>query len=984
MFKENAGNSFVLEKQFRFEGCTEWVTKMVYEPDMNRVYAISEQSVSVLNFRTRAVKVRLDNIHDAPLTCVCWYPVDQFYITSCSRGLVRIWSPHHSGKDDVTPSTSKPTLLHSFNAHTKAVAGIALHPLPCMLLSAGLDGLVKVYDLESFCVLQCFDSGQGISDFRMSRFQNYPVCLFSFENGDMTMWRVDSCWSEYGSCASDVLSLTCFESLLDPRRLKKHKGQYSLDSDSLNTDSTSTAQITIAVNVDPDVTIVPQHNGDLPHDIAPLVLDDDNLLPVPHSLPGTAPVKTADVTTASKPATAIDSDSDDEKVVGARAGDKRNIIAFSGLDLQVLVPAGGVLKSRAEAEQLIDGVRTFTFSAFQQLLFCVMESGDIRIFCTKSPTCVLLREIFVGSIGTDHPLCLALCDGLSLTALRSSTTSKDMRGNPSPVHIDEALLVGTTSGTLLILDTFQECATISVRQIFQGRAEVLKYRKGRSELIGLGHSAMSGLKAVRVWKLPEMTFMHEIVCDPTFSCWEISPTMNYVCVGCNDGFSRLFNLIAAQSTSRGDTPSGVGMMSTTIDAADGGDFSREVAQGTHIEVLRQEGGHEAEITSITFCDEMRAYATAAMDCTVKFWDYEKRYIRAILFDTPPRDILFNPEEIGSILVIQNTQIVSVSMSVWEGNGLLQKVREEEDPWDMGWLEEDAPTRITSSRSSRRTTSRGKSRPSSKGDSNTFLTEEQMQQSLLEMFSSQEDKAGLISPDEYWKYYSTLGNMTTIFPKVKRPKKVLNVRRPKFEMPVRESRKRFANKLKQKAQQEEQRAQQLAKAQEEEEAADEVRLADAILPSRISSADGDKVTSRSREESPHEGRHAFIRSAKAIQSMARVTNVMNPMGRKSVAFTDSNRGQSDRRSTNMIAVPPSGGPSSKSALSIIQQRNLIASTEAYNAVEYSEEYYVKPNGPPAGGVANDIGGRFSKTGGAKIMSGSHRNAIIRSRGTSGGS
>lgn len=97
--------SHVIEKLFTFEGCDSWVGIMLYDAKFNRVYALQDTSgittcslyntsgvhlnnlffivVSVLSFKRRAVISKLENIHDAPVTRVCWYERSQFYLTGC-------------------------------------------------------------------------------------------------------------------------------------------------------------------------------------------------------------------------------------------------------------------------------------------------------------------------------------------------------------------------------------------------------------------------------------------------------------------------------------------------------------------------------------------------------------------------------------------------------------------------------------------------------------------------------------------------------------------------------------------------------------------------------------------------------------------------------------------------------------------------------------------------------------------------------------
>jgi hypothetical protein len=40
--------------------------------------------------------------------------------------------------------------LHTFRAHSKEVTGLALHSVPGLAISAGLDGYMKVLNLEAF------------------------------------------------------------------------------------------------------------------------------------------------------------------------------------------------------------------------------------------------------------------------------------------------------------------------------------------------------------------------------------------------------------------------------------------------------------------------------------------------------------------------------------------------------------------------------------------------------------------------------------------------------------------------------------------------------------------------------------------------------------------------------------------------------------------------------------------------------------------
>jgi WD40 repeat protein len=194
------GGSYVLEKLFVINGCEDWVTKMTHEPNSKRVYAIAENSVLVCDLRTESVKVRLHEIHEAPVTCVCWYAVDQYYLTACFRGQVSCWSPRPSvssaPKGATLSSSAKPpqhTLLHSFFAHSKAVTGLAIHPSPGMFITTGQDGYLKVWDFEIYSLIQCIALSSGISHFKVCSFNNADVCIFGLASGEAAIWKINSC-----------------------------------------------------------------------------------------------------------------------------------------------------------------------------------------------------------------------------------------------------------------------------------------------------------------------------------------------------------------------------------------------------------------------------------------------------------------------------------------------------------------------------------------------------------------------------------------------------------------------------------------------------------------------------------------------------------------------------------------------------------------------------------------------------------------------
>lgn len=1003
------------------------MTKMIHEPNCKRIYALSETSISVCDLRTQSVKVRLHEIHEAPVTCVCWYSVDQYYITACSRGQICCWSPRPSpvsakgGYSSTLTSTKPPphTLLHSFHAHSKSINGLAIHPSPGMFITAGQDGYIKVWDFEIYSLLQSITLDAGITHFKVCQYNNSDVCIFGLTTGEAAMWKINSCCSEFRLCASDVVSLTSFDSFVDPDGLEENPIRYH-DSDEVIPLNPSEIDHNENDGLDEEVMEDSRPPTAIPPTLAALeagILDEtmnlnrDQERKTPNSKPSSRRSKkpsdnsrqqvlpTISVV-VSAPLNGLQlQDPNTEPSMPSPTPPElsnleRTIVAFAGNDLQVIT-TGGTLKSRVEPDALVEGVSAIAFSVFQQLLFCLMENSHIRIFCTKSSICVLLREVYVGAIGSDEPSALVMADNMTLAPNRASSTSRDMRGNPSPLNFEEILAIGTSSGTLICLDTFQECQTVLIQQIYYGRVDALKYRRLRKELIGLGRSLNSSDLVIKVWKVPDMILMHEIVCDTSFSCWEMSLSYSMICVGCNDGFSRLFNLVsdilvppssARIISSRSPSPSRP-MTSPqdfpSLEEKNQPTNQFDVAKGRHIEVIRQEGGHESAIIAISFCDELRAYATSSLDCTLKFWDFEKRLIKSILFNAPSKCILFTIP-VGNILLTQGRHISSIAREVWEEKGLLQIAKESEDPWERisSLQEDDLPLSRGLASKIDGTNGIGEEEvglliPERLYESTTFLTEEQRTQFDLSLLSY-----GIVSSsftgdmEEYWRHHSSLATNS------KRGRK-LDVRNPKYKVKPPEGKKRFAAKLREKRLTEEENE---TPAQEYEidydaiEGDNNTRAPEGtIIEGEDEDDDGitDGRKSTMVKDNSKQQRNAFIRTARVVQattSLLSSTRKSTISGSRKTNITSTRKTNLSRTGGNTLLKPTPPTSSMSSAVHSLLKHQLSIGVQSKRNQElptqlsyFNDEYHIKPNGPH--GTGNDMLESYQESGGGPTRSSS---------------
>jgi hypothetical protein len=742
-------NSFLVEKIYNFESCSEWVSKLIFEPLQNRAYAISDTSVTILDLKKRKVEFMVSDLHETPVTACIWYPGDKFYITACMNGIVRCWfvKERERGEEGgeqgcaAEGSSQAAVSLHTFNAHARAVSGLYLHPRPGLLITAGMDACVKVFDLEAFTQIQSIQTSEGITHFTLGECSANPVCLFAHLSGELVMWRIESCCREFSACTSNILSLTAFENMNEYYSM--HKSQICYDESetlganigfdkydvNFNQNSSvgdheaplasthkvvKTASVLSIKSQDVQSTVLPQYISDLDKTV------HEKMPPI-----------------MSRNASAIMED----EMYDENFKKNKCMVAFAGHDLQILSVTGAVL-SRCTADMLIDGVTHYTFSVFQQLLFCILENGALRVFCTRSPLCTLLREISIGALSSDKATALVLVEGMSLGPLRSSATSKDMRGEPSPLNVNEAILIGTINGVLLCFDTFQECALVLTQQVSKSELEGLKYRPFRNELVVIAKKNISSaLSTVKVFKVPDMILTHSIQCDHSYSCAGISSVENYMIIGCKQGTHQFFKLFEAVD----DINSIESVKRFNVELTD-----TDSSYGRFTEVLNQDSDHSGSVTGVSFCDKLNAYATSALDSAIKFWDFKKKCLKTILLDVPSRDVLFN-WPVGHLIVTQREKLQSIPYDSWSNmrpTGQEEEGGEDEDDWG-GFEKEPQSSPPSSAKAvSRQTTS---SKPHT---GVTFLTDQDRDE-LAEVAFLEAALQANGNLEDYWLTHSSV-------------------------------------------------------------------------------------------------------------------------------------------------------------------------------------------------------------------------------------
>ena len=105
----------------------------------------------------------------------------KYFITSTMFGEIYVWKlnvrtklPNKEGKygDEVDSNAPKVTktkrkIIHSFSGHTKKVTSLMNHSNKTMFISASLDNTVRIWCLDKFTELYCFNLLAGLTDIKI-------------------------------------------------------------------------------------------------------------------------------------------------------------------------------------------------------------------------------------------------------------------------------------------------------------------------------------------------------------------------------------------------------------------------------------------------------------------------------------------------------------------------------------------------------------------------------------------------------------------------------------------------------------------------------------------------------------------------------------------------------------------------------------------------------------------------------------------------
>ena len=111
-----------------------------------------------------------------------------------------------------TNNKSKFALLHVFPGHSKAVTGIKLHPTPGLAITVGMDGFIKVLNLEALNELFILQVCEGIQQMEIVLLNNkIRALLFSQSNSVMRLMKIVNTTRYFATSVSIIHGLESCE-----------------------------------------------------------------------------------------------------------------------------------------------------------------------------------------------------------------------------------------------------------------------------------------------------------------------------------------------------------------------------------------------------------------------------------------------------------------------------------------------------------------------------------------------------------------------------------------------------------------------------------------------------------------------------------------------------------------------------------------------------------------------------------------------------
>ena len=319
--------------------------------------------------------------------------------------------------------------------------------MPGLAISTSLDYHVKVLNLESYTVLFDINTNKSIINLKSICFsKRSSACVISQKNGAITILKATSCADYFNTCSLAVQSATRFQRLNSGYKMLAPKNKVTspkkIAPPCPASYQNSSCNFMQKEQEDSDDTNTSESDGDYESDHSvekppPVVKEIRRLSRKKSGGDICHPTNKIRELHELGKKLAKEKEKEREKNRDGAPEYSSCVVASSAQDLCVFLESGQ-LRSRIDSRLVIDGVKCYTISVAQELLFVYFESGRLSVFCVRTLEGRLLKSMPAGNAELKNVVCMVLVDSILREidkmdfddARKNSSGSKDPKNYP--------------------------------------------------------------------------------------------------------------------------------------------------------------------------------------------------------------------------------------------------------------------------------------------------------------------------------------------------------------------------------------------------------------------------------------------------------------------------------------------------------------------------------------------------------------------------
>ena len=319
--------------------------------------------------------------------------------------------------------------------------------MPGLAISTSLDCHVKVLNLESYTVLFDINTNKSIINLKSICFsKRSSACVISQKNGAISVLKATSCADYFNTCSLAVQSATRFQRLNSGYKMLVPKNKVispkKIAPPCPASYQNSSCNFMQKEQEDSDDTDTSESDGDYESDHSvekppPVVKEMRRLSRKKSGGDICHPTNRIREEHELAKKLAKEKEKEREKNRDSSSDYSSCVVASSAQDLCVFLESGQ-LRSRIDSRLVIDGVKCYTISVAQELLFVYFESGRLSVFCVRTLEGRLLKSLPAGNAELKNVVCMVLVDTILREtermdfddARKNSSGTKDPRNYP--------------------------------------------------------------------------------------------------------------------------------------------------------------------------------------------------------------------------------------------------------------------------------------------------------------------------------------------------------------------------------------------------------------------------------------------------------------------------------------------------------------------------------------------------------------------------